>query len=277
MSLTPLRKEFEYFLVLSEHLNVSRAAEVIGIQQGGLSKNLKKLEDEFKETLFIRKKSGLVITEFGKALRDHILTLEDSWKRRLVSLQKLTNEISGHFKLAVHPSVAKEKISRIFPNIVEMNPKLKLALIFVDSSEAQKMLVRGEVNLGLLIEPTSHPDLVLKKISNEAVYCYSKRSQTSLPKHIYFHSKMRNLNKILKKYRNSTQVPVDNYDALLRMAQHTDAYFLLPEHVAQNYLELKRVSVKLCSMNLTLAYRYDQPKTLALKFLISKIVEISGT
>ena len=55
----PFKNEYEYFLVLCETPNISRACEILGMQQGSLSKALKKLEEGLQGKLFVRQGRGL--------------------------------------------------------------------------------------------------------------------------------------------------------------------------------------------------------------------------
>src|SRR5690625_7225404 len=64
-------KQLEYFMILCEELNFTRAAERIGIAQPSLSQQIRLLEHEVGTPLFDRVKKKNFITEAGKALLHH--------------------------------------------------------------------------------------------------------------------------------------------------------------------------------------------------------------
>lgn len=60
------------FLAVAETGNVSAAAEVLNVSQPTISVNLRKLEEEHGVPLFTRSSRGVVLTEFGKVLCEHV-------------------------------------------------------------------------------------------------------------------------------------------------------------------------------------------------------------
>ena len=91
----PFQKEYDYFLTLCETLNISRASEILGMQQGGLSKPLKKLEKSLGTELFIRKGRGLQITEFGRLLQRQVLDHQNCGDKGLSRQQETLQDIVG--------------------------------------------------------------------------------------------------------------------------------------------------------------------------------------
>ncbi len=60
------------FEVASRHLNLSRAAEELGVTQGAISKQVIALEDHIGAQLFVREPSGLRLTNEGGSLKEAI-------------------------------------------------------------------------------------------------------------------------------------------------------------------------------------------------------------
>ena len=60
------------FDAAARHLNMARAAEELGVTQGAISRQVKSLEDQLAETLFLRGPRGLKLTEAGDLLADYV-------------------------------------------------------------------------------------------------------------------------------------------------------------------------------------------------------------
>ena len=60
------------FDAAARHLNMGRAAAELGITQGGVSRQIKVLEDRLQEALFLRGPRGLRLTEAGDLLADYV-------------------------------------------------------------------------------------------------------------------------------------------------------------------------------------------------------------
>ncbi len=64
-------RTLRYFLEIARNENMTRASEALHISQPSLSKEMKALEDELGKKLFIRKNSGLILTDEGMAYLRH--------------------------------------------------------------------------------------------------------------------------------------------------------------------------------------------------------------
>ena len=60
------------FVIVAKNLNISKSAEELYITQPALSKTILELEKELNRKLFIRKNSGLILTESGQQLYDNL-------------------------------------------------------------------------------------------------------------------------------------------------------------------------------------------------------------
>lgn len=61
-------KQLEYFVLVAEHLNFSRAAEALYISQPALSYQISELEKELGQTLFVRDRRNIQLTPAGNAM-----------------------------------------------------------------------------------------------------------------------------------------------------------------------------------------------------------------
>lgn len=79
-------RQLDYFVVIAEEKNISKAAERLYISQSALSQQLAKLEDSLGAQLFNRKHRTLELTEAGQIYLNsayHIMHISEETDRKL--------------------------------------------------------------------------------------------------------------------------------------------------------------------------------------------------
>lgn len=97
--------QIRYFLALSETLNFSRAAERCFVTQPALTKSIQKLEDQLGARLFDRNKSGVMLTEFGRAMLPNFQQIYHSANQTREQAKKLLREQREVIRLGVMCSI----------------------------------------------------------------------------------------------------------------------------------------------------------------------------
>lgn len=69
-------RRLSQFLAVAETGNLSRAAELLHVSQPTISVTLRRLEEEHGVRLFERSSRGVVLTEFGQVLYDHVRAMK---------------------------------------------------------------------------------------------------------------------------------------------------------------------------------------------------------
>ena len=85
-------RALKYFVTAAEEMNMTRAAERLGMSQPPLSSQIKNLEDELHVQLLIRGKRSLKMTDAGEMLyrrAKQILELAEQTKLEMESLEGL--------------------------------------------------------------------------------------------------------------------------------------------------------------------------------------------
>lgn len=263
----PFKREYDYFLLLCETLNISKAAEEAGIQQAGLSKSLKVLEDNFEQPLFHRTNRGLKLTRLGKELRKILLETKNSWDERLEKSLGKSDKVAGRFKIGAHPTVAINFLPRFFPQLCEKHPGLNLDLVLDRSAHITDQIINFDIDFGIVANPKAHPDLVIIPLRREYVALWGK----DLSEVLYYNPEMLGVTKILKKYKSHKKIPINDYEVLASFASTTKGVVLLPSPVADRNTRLKQVAPPILDAKICLIYRHDLLKGKAFKTILSAI------
>jgi DNA-binding transcriptional LysR family regulator len=158
-----------YFLEVVAVLNVSKAAERLGLTQPTLSQAIKRLEDNVGESLFVRGKKGVTLTPGGRILASHGRELLDVWRRVRADALDATTQVQGRVTIGCHPSVAMFTLSRFIPEAMREHPSLEIKLIHDMSRKITEAVAANEIDIGIVVNPFRQPNLVINKLADDIV------------------------------------------------------------------------------------------------------------
>lgn len=157
------------FLEIAQTLNITKAAQRLGVTQPTLSQSLKRLENLIGANLMIRSKSGVELTVAGKELLKHAQRLKEDWERVKSEAQRSTREVRGNVKLGCHPAVGLYSLDLFLPRLMKEHPGLEITLVHDLSRKVLEKVVNYEIDLGIVINPFHHPDLVMSHLADDEV------------------------------------------------------------------------------------------------------------
>lgn len=261
--------DIHYFHVVSETLNLSRASERLGVVQPTLSQAIKRLEESIGKPLFIRGSGGLTLTKTGEEFLVRSKVLFQEWERITQSLSDLETIPSGKYILGCHPSVALYSLNLFMKDLLEF-PELDIQIMHGLSREITEMIISRKVDVGLVINPVKHNDLVLKKLCSDRVGFWStpKASQDIL---IYDGSLNQSQTLLKKNFKFKKMITSSNLEVIGDLCASGCGVAILPERVAKRFRGLKPVSDNWFTDELYLAYRVDATKTAGFKSIVEAI------
>jgi DNA-binding transcriptional LysR family regulator len=159
--------QLETFVHVAEHGSFSKAALVLGVAQPALSRQVRALEVELREPLFLRHGRGVQLTETGRRLLDHchgILHLVAQAKEDLAALR---DEPVGHVAIAMPPTLARHHTLPLIRAFRKEMPKARLAIIEGFSAHITEWLASGRADLGLVYNPEPLPSLEIRPLRDE--------------------------------------------------------------------------------------------------------------
>lgn len=163
----PSAAELEYFVEVSNSLNLSRASERLGISQPSLSLAIKRLEQSVGTELLIRHKHGVSLTQAGKQLILHTRQVLQYWQNAKSQALASMQETQGRYTLGCHSSIAIYMVSRFLAHLLEQYPKLEIELKHDISRRITEQVINLSVDIGIAINPFKHPHLIIRKLCND--------------------------------------------------------------------------------------------------------------
>lgn len=163
----PSPNDVLYFVEVANTLNISRAAERLGITQPSLTQALNRLEHEIGVPLLFRSKKGVSLTPAGKRMLFESQTLIMQWGKIREQALASIEQVQGSYKFGCHPSVGIYSLPEVMKQLLLNYPKLEIHLSHMISRQVFEAVVSLELDIALVINPPEHPDLIIKKLCRD--------------------------------------------------------------------------------------------------------------
>ncbi len=172
----PSSYDLRYFCEAAGTLNMSRAAERLGITQPSLSLAIQRIEGSVGAKVFFRSKRGLALTQAGKQLLSHANSLFQAWSQVKSQTLASMQEIQGRYVIGCHASVALYSLGGFLPKVMREHPRLEIKLVHDLSRRITESLISSTVDIGIVVNPVKHPDLVITRLAHDDVTLWVSES-----------------------------------------------------------------------------------------------------
>jgi LysR family nitrogen assimilation transcriptional regulator len=168
-------KQLEYFVRIAELGSFTRAALAQGVAQPALSRQLRQLEVELRQTLFVRNGRGAVLTEAGARLLEHSRGILHQVARARDELVGARDALSGRVAIGLPPSIAKAIAIRFIRQFMKSLPQASLSIAEGLSLDMREWLLAGRLDLALLYNPAASPDIEVTSLLSEELFLIVRR------------------------------------------------------------------------------------------------------
>ncbi len=160
-------KQLEYFIVVAEELNITRASKILLMSQPPLSNQIKNLEEEIGAPLFIRGKRNLTLTKEGQYLYQKskdIVSLVEKTKSELIAMGK---GLKGTISIGLVEGMAPNIAASWFTDFMAQNPGVKFRILDGNSDDLIEKMRSGIISLAVISSPFDQGLLNSFKVGEE--------------------------------------------------------------------------------------------------------------
>jgi LysR family nitrogen assimilation transcriptional regulator len=150
-------KQLEVFVRVAELGSFSKASVVLGIAQPALSRHVRLLETDLRQTLLLRTGRGVCLTEAGKRLFEHSVGILQLVDRAREDIAASRDEPLGRVVVGLPPSMGRVLTAALVERFRERLPKARLAIVEGLSTHIAEWIATGRVDIGLLHNPEAAP------------------------------------------------------------------------------------------------------------------------
>lgn len=149
--------KYQAFTKAAETKSFTKAAESLHYTQGGVSRMIADLENEWQVSLFSRGKKGLELTEDGKRLLPYAQGLCASFSRLNDEVSDLQGLGQGTIRIGAFSSVATYWLPALIAAFQKDHPGISYELKLGDYDDIERWINDGEIDCGFLSLPSKSP------------------------------------------------------------------------------------------------------------------------
>ena len=156
-------RRLQQFLAVAETGNVSRAAKALNVSQPTVSVNLRRLEEEHQVPLFKRSSRGVVLTEFGAVLYDHVRAMARLDLHSRAEIQAMRANREHGLRIGCGFAWWRFPLRDVVAGFRTDNPDLSVLVDVSNSLDGLRKLLAGDTALFLGTEVKNlKPDLSVR-------------------------------------------------------------------------------------------------------------------
>ena len=138
---------YRIFYVVATVGNITKASKELCISQPAVTKQIKQLEDQLGGELFIRTKRGVILTDNGKEIYNHIKQAMNCFSNAEMQFSNLKKLGSGTLKIGTSTTLAKLYLVDYLDKFHSEYPNVGIQILTNPSSELKEMLKDGKLDM----------------------------------------------------------------------------------------------------------------------------------
>ncbi len=162
-------KQLEYFVRVAEVGSFTRAATLLSVTQPSLSRQIRLLEVELRQTLLLRNGRGVQPTDAGSVLLQHARGMLLQADRARLAVKELRGAAVGRVVVGIPSSVGRFLSTPLAFAFREKFPRATLSIL-EGQTYIMEWLAMGRVDVGIVINPLPLKGIEATPLLTEPLY-----------------------------------------------------------------------------------------------------------
>ena len=162
-------RQLRVFTEIVRQGNFTRAAEQLHIAQPAVSMTLRKLEEELDLTLLNRQDKRITLTAEGETLLKHAERILDNLAVAATEMAELKELSRGEVRIGIPPMMSSFYFPKIIQLFRQQYPHLQVAVSGEGAGQIQRLLRKGEIDMGVITAPVRHGELSYQHFLREEI------------------------------------------------------------------------------------------------------------
>lgn len=160
-------RQLRVFRSVAEGRNFSRAGDQVGLSQPAVSRSILELESQLGLKLLDRTTREVTLTEAGHSLAARLDRVLDDLDQTLQDVAGLASARGGKVRVASSPTLSANLMPGCIAACAEQAPAIQFLLLDRIQQDGLDSVRSGEVDFGVVIEPSDADDLHCETILND--------------------------------------------------------------------------------------------------------------
>lgn len=143
-------RQLRVFVEVVRQGSFTRAAEKLHIAQPAVSISIRKLEEELELTLLNRQEKRVTLTAEGENLLHHAERVLDNLAAAEIEMAELRGLTHGEVRIGIPPMMSSYYFPLIIRDFRAAYPNLKLSVNGEGAASIQRMISKGELDMGVI-------------------------------------------------------------------------------------------------------------------------------
>ncbi len=139
------------------------------MSQPAITKHIKRLEDDFRQPLFIRSPRGVSLTESGFTLLRYVRQIEDLYEQARYQIFAGKETQTGHICLGCSTTISQYFLSSVLIALKTNHPGIRIEVLEGNSDFVIQALLSQRIELGLIEAPCQRRDLRVEKFYEDEI------------------------------------------------------------------------------------------------------------
>lgn len=167
----PIELRHIHYVVTAARMGSFRKASTrLGVRESTISRQIRSLEDSLGASLFLRRKSGVALTQAGIAFVEHAERALAEIDRAVADVGAMGRGHLGTIRIGLTSPLAKGFLARLLVRFSEQHRAVQME--FVEESHTQLLayLERGDLDIAFMAVPSDVGNLTARELWSEDVY-----------------------------------------------------------------------------------------------------------
>ncbi|AVO34763.1 LysR family transcriptional regulator [Ottowia oryzae] len=160
-------RQLRVFRAVALERNFSRAGDSVGLTQPAVSRSVGELESQLGLKLLDRTTREVALTEAGHSLAARLDRLLDELDQTLQDVGGMAQARRGKVRVASSPTLSANLMPACIAALAQAEPDIQLVLLDRIQQDVLGSVHAGEVDFGVVIEPSATDDLHCESIMRD--------------------------------------------------------------------------------------------------------------
>ena len=170
--------QLEYFVRVAQTKSFTKASIMLSVTQPALSKQIRRLEVELRQSLFNRNGRGISLTEEGTLFLDYAKGILEQVERARNALNQTKDSPIGRVIIATPPAPANALTANFITAFRKCFPRASLEIIEEKSRIVYEWLLMGRINIGFMYDPPESHQLEITPLRSHELFLIAPSART---------------------------------------------------------------------------------------------------